>query len=191
MRMKRESIAARMERFEALCADGDFLSNKGLSNEVGLYIFAYPPKEEMAVRRLVEALCARHTGEDGCRMLRFDLYDLLLEICEKRRVLDKMSAMEAQRGQDFLCAQIQRIAPATAYVEQMRAQGHRPGDVVLLTGIGRVYPYMRSHNILNNLQGAFDDVPVVLFYPGEYNGQSLTLFELFMDDNYYRAFNLI
>ena len=102
--MKRESIAARMERFEALCADGDFLSNKGLSNEVGLYIFAYPPEEEMAVRWLVEALCARHTGEDGCRMLRFDLYDLLLEICEKRRVLDKMSAMEAQRGQDFLCA---------------------------------------------------------------------------------------
>ena len=63
--------------------------------------------------------------------------------------------------------------------------------MVLLTGIGRVYPYMRSHNILNNLQGTFDDVPVVLFYPGEYNGQSLTLFELFMDDNYYRAFNLI
>lgn len=189
--MKAETIAARMERFEALCAEENFLGNKGLSNEVGLYIFAYPPREEMTVRRLVEALCARHTGKDGFRLLRFDLYELLMEICEGKRVLDRMSAMEAQRGQDFLCAQIQRLAPATAYVERMRAQEHRPGDVVLLTGIGRVYPYMRSHNILNNLQGAFDDVPVVLFYPGEYTGQSLTLFEMFMDDNYYRAFNLI
>ena len=66
-----------------------------------------------------------------------------------------------------------------------------PSDVVMISGVGRVFPYMRSHNILNNLQHVFDDVPVVLFYPGDYNGQTLTLFEAFMDDNYYRAFNLI
>lgn len=44
---------------------------------------------------------------------------------------------------------------------------------------------------LNNLQHIFDDVPVVLFYPGEYTGQTLTLFNRFIDDNYYRAFNLV
>ena len=65
------------------------------------------------------------------------------------------------------------------------------GDVVIIGGVGRVYPYMRSHNVLNNLQHVFDDVPVVLLYPGEYSGQSLTLFGEFEDDNYYRAFNIV
>lgn len=76
-------------------------------------------------------------------------------------------------------------------MRHMAAEEHHRGDVVLIHGVGRVYPYMRSHHILNNLQHVFDDVPVVLFYPGEYSGQSLTLFGEFQDDNYYRAFNLI
>ena len=61
----------------------------------------------------------------------------------------------------------------------------------MISGIGRVYPYMRSHHILNNLQHVFDDIPVVMLYPGEYTGQSLNLFSEFADDNYYRAFNLL
>ena len=73
----------------------------------------------------------------------------------------------------------------------MRYDYHRHGDVIVLTGIGRVFPYMRSHNILNNLQHVFDDIPLVLLYPGEYDGQSLVLFERFTDDNYYRAFNIV
>lgn len=87
--------------------------------------------------------------------------------------------------------QIQRVAPPEAYVERMKYDNHRAGDVVMLMGSGRVFPYMRSHSILNNLQHVFDDVPVILFYPGEYTGQTLTLFGKFMDDNYYRAFNLV
>ena len=63
--------------------------------------------------------------------------------------------------------------------------------MVIIGGVGRVYPYMRSHHVLNNLQHVFDDVPVVLLYPGEYSGQSLTLFGEFEDDNYYRAFNIV
>ena len=73
----------------------------------------------------------------------------------------------------------------------MQYPDHRPGDVVMIAGVGRVFPYMRSHHVLNNLQHLFDDVPVVMLYPGQYNGQTLTLFERFTDDNYYRAFNLI
>ena len=83
------------------------------------------------------------------------------------------------------------MATPEAYIDKMKSQPPQPGDVVIITGIGRVYPYMRSHNILNNLQHVFDDIPVVLFYPGEYTGQSLTLFNEFADENYYRAFNLL
>ena len=63
-------------------------------------------------------------------------------------------------------------------------------DVYFLTGIGLVFPYIRSHNVLNNLQNVAKEAPTVCFFPGEYNGHSLNLFGKLKDDNYYRAFNI-
>ena len=181
-------ILSRMDAFRAKIQDQDFLGNRGLSNEVGMYIFAYQPEDEMVVRHFLVELKEKVQHP---RIILYDLYDILMDICRHRRILDRIPAMEAQRGAAFMMGQIQRVATPEAYIERMKYQPHEPGDVVMITGIGRVYPYMRSHNILNNLQHVFDDIPVVLFYPGEYTGQSLTLFNEFADDNYYRAFNLL
>lgn len=184
-----QDIKERLEILRTSMANETFLSNKGLSNEVGLYVFAYRPEEEMIVRQFVQSISAADTSQ--YHPIVYDLYDILLDICRERRILDRVAQMEALRGTELILGQIQRIAPPEAYVEHMKYDGHRYGDVVMITGVGRVFPYMRSHNILNNLQHVFDDVPVVLFYPGEYNGQTLTLFGAFADDNYYRAFNLV
>lgn len=185
-------IVKRLDALRSKLTDESFLSNKGLSNEVGLYIFAYRPSEEMPVRYFIGDLEKRqNSSETTSRIIHFDLYEIMLDICREKRILDRIPQMEAQRGQDFMMKQIQKLAPPEAYVSHMKYDEHRHGDVVFITGVGRVYPYMRSHNVLNNLQHVFDDVPVVMFYPGEYTGQSLTLFGKFFDDNYYRAFNLI
>jgi len=68
-------------------------------------------------------------------------------------------------------------------------------DVLFLSGVGEVFPYIRSHNVLNNLQSTAKDKPTVMFFPGEYRhsleqGASLELFGLLHDDKYYRAFNI-
>jgi hypothetical protein len=68
-------------------------------------------------------------------------------------------------------------------------------DIMFITGVGEVFPYIRSHNILNNLQKVARENPTVMFYPGDYKhslekGTSLELFELRRDDKYYRAFNI-
>lgn len=182
-------IAERLCILQGSMANETFLSNAGLSNEVGLYVFAYHPNEEMIVRHFLQSLS--QTKNEKYHPIVYDLYDILLDICRERRILDRIAQMEALRGSDLILGQIQRIAPPEAYVEHMKYENHRHGDVVIIAGVGRVFPYMRSHHILNNLQHVFDDVPVVLFYPGEYNGQALTLFKQFADDNYYRAFNLV
>ena len=44
--------------------------------------------------------------------------------------------------------------------------------VVFLTGIGKCYPLLRSHKVLNNLHQAIDHVPVVMFYPGSMMGRN-------------------
>lgn len=187
-----QNILARLDALRDKLSDKDFLSNRGLSNEVGMYVFAHKPEEEMEVRHFLKSVSAELNGSSGkCHVIVYDLYDILLDICNDRRILERIPQMETQRGADFMLKQIQRVAPPEAYVERMKYDDHRLGDVVLISGVGRVFPYMRSHNILNNLQHVFEDVPVVLFYPGEYTGQSLNLFGKFLDDNYYRAFNLL
>ena len=71
-------------------------------------------------------------------------------------------------------------------------QEHTPEKaIIFITGIGKCYPIIRSHTVLNNLHLVIDNVPVVLFYPGSYDGQELVLFDEIKDDNYYRAFRLI
>ena len=63
-------------------------------------------------------------------------------------------------------------------------------SVIFLTGVGKCHPIIASHNILNNLHQVLDNVPVILFYPGEYSGQDLKLFGTMDSHNYYRAFRL-
>ena len=68
-------------------------------------------------------------------------------------------------------------------------------DVMFISGVGEVFPYIRSHNVLSNLQRAAKDKPTVMFFPGAYtyaleSGTSLDLFDRLQDDKYYRAFNI-
>jgi hypothetical protein len=87
--------------------------------------------------------------------------------------------------------QLQKIATPEAFLGKMEYKPHQHGDVLFLTGIGKVFPFMRSHIMLNIMQETFADIPIVVFYPGTFNGQELTLFDKFHDGNYYRAFNLL
>ncbi len=68
-------------------------------------------------------------------------------------------------------------------------------DVMFLLGVGEVFPFIRSHNVLNNLQSTAKEKPTVMFFPGDYthsleSGASLELFGRLHDDKYYRAFNI-
>jgi len=64
-------------------------------------------------------------------------------------------------------------------------------DLVLVSGVGSVYPFLRAHTLLNNLQSVMGRTPLVLFYPGKYDGRSLKPFNRLNSDNYYRAFKLV
>lgn len=91
-----------------------------------------------------------------------------------------------------MLAQLQKIATPEALLAKMNYAPHvKNQDVLVLTGIGKIHPYMRSHKMLDSMQHLFADIPIVMFYPGTFNGQTLNLFNEFLDGNYYRAFNLL
>jgi len=183
------NIKQELDRIKGRISDANFLANKGLSNEVGIHVFKYEPQYELIVRDYIERLVS--TLSDDFRIIERDMYKILLEILDEKRVLGTAPSLEEKKGKDYLLAQLQKIATQEAFLEKMKYEPHQHGDVLFLTGIGKVYPFMRSHKMLDSMQQAFSDIPIVMFYPGEFNGQSLILFDKFHDGNYYRAFNLL
>lgn len=182
-------IIKKLETISERFSDEVFLNNKGLSNEVGIHVFCYDPKDEMIVRDYIAKL--RERKDTLFRLIECDLYKILLRICEEKRILKTIPAMEKKKGSAGLLKQLQKIASPEAFVERMQYEPHQQGDILLITGVGKVYPFMRSHNILDNIQHLFSDIPIVMLYPGKFNGQELSLFDEFHDGNYYRAFNML
>ena len=195
--MQREDFAKRCAALRSRLCDADFLANKGLGHEAGIFTFCYDPSLELEARdffrRLVGDADAGKLGEGDVRaeIRERNLYDVFLNIAEAKRILEKLPAQEEKRGQDGLLKQVQRIATPEAFVAAIDWEPHKLGDVLLITGVGEVYPFMRVHNVLNNMQSSFRDVPVVVAYPGTFDGGSLSLFGKLNDGNYYRAFDLI
>lgn len=182
-------IKQELDKIKARISDANFLANKGLSNEVGIHVFKYAPKHELIVRDYIERLVNTPSGD--FRIIERDMYKILLEILDEKRVLGTVPGLEEKKGKDYLLAQLQKIATQEAFLAKMKCEPHKRGDVLFMTGVGKVHPFMRSHKMLESMQQAFSDIPIVMFYPGEFNGQSLILFEKFHDGNYYRAFNLL
>ena len=182
-------IINQLNEVKARFSDEVFLSNKGLSNEVGIHVFCYDPKDEMIVRGFFGDLIRE--GGQPFRLVECDLYKIFLRICEEKRILKGIPAMEKKKGTSGLLKQLQKVAAPEAFVEKIKYEPHERGDILLITGVGKVYPFMRAHNILDNLQHIFSDIPVVMLYPGKFNGQELSLFDEFNDGNYYRAFNML
>lgn len=185
------NINKRLNKIEDKIKEDKFIEGRGLGNEIGFYIFDYDPKYELVVRNHVESLLRIFSNErHNRRIVEFDLYKMLIEIAKEKNIYDKIFDMEKSQGSESLFTAMIAFAKPEIFLENIL---NKIGDanVVLITGVGKVYPFVRSHTILNNLQEKLDTIPVIMFYPGEYNGLSLNLFDKFIDENYYRAFQLV
>ena len=187
------------ERFQHLLAviSGErFLNKQGLGNEVPFFICPFRPEETVEMERIRRQLVNR-LRQDGLHILEIDLYDLSVEILKERDIWDQILELEPSVSKDQLRELLQGVLdPETHLVPAIAAKLARSAfDVLFLTGVGEVFPYIRSHNVLNNLQSTAKDRPTVMFFPGAYthsieSGASLDLFGRLHDDKYYRAFNI-
>lgn len=187
----REKLDAIWDRI----SDREFLENKGVANEVRYYVFDYEACNELIMRQKIADLIKKNNPEtDGFQIVEYDLYKMIIEILEERGYVDKCIKFEQTKGREYLYNAIVKLLRLTTDQNLIvnRIMETAPANaVVFLTGVGKMYPYIRAHNILNNLHQVFDKVPVIMFYPGNWNGQSLSLFGTIDDGNYYRAFPLI
>ncbi len=189
------TLEERLDKAEAMIKKPSFRKNKGLGNEVGYYIFDYPSEQEVLVRERVEYIRKKNEqSDDEYRIVVFDLYEIIIEILKEKDYLEKCYEFEKKRGFDRITKAVGNMLRITAkdslIVNYIRERTPEKA-IVFLVGIGKCYPILRSHTVLNNLHQVIDNVPVVMFYPGKYDGQELILFGEIKDDNYYRAFKLV
>lgn len=183
-----KDLNARLDRLKSLIQEENFLLGRGLSNEVNIRIFCYGAKDEMAVRYFTERL---KTESLKCKVHIVDLYETFLAICEEKRILDRIPQLEKRRGKDFLAKQLERSCDAKIFVQKIVEDFGNDQDVLIITGVGKVFPFMRVHSLLNALQEKMNGKPIVVLYPGEFNGHYLKLFNQLKANEYYRAFSII
>ena len=174
-----------------------FLNNEGLNKEVPFHICPFDPviQSDMSqlIRQLVNDLKAKKINT-----LEVNLYDLVIEILKEEGDWEWILENEATLTRDELKEELQGVLDTETVIIPAIAKKmeQTPHDVMFLSGVGEVFPYIRSHNILNNLQKQAKEKPTLIFFPGEYQhsletGASLVLFGRLQDDKYYRAFNIL
>jgi len=189
------TLEERLNEAEALIRKPSFRENKGLGNEVGYYIFDYPAEQELFVRERIEYIRKKNEQSgDEYQIVVFDLYDIILEILQQKGYMEKCYEFEQKKSFDRITKAVGNMLRITAkdslivnYIKDRTPEK----AIVFLVGVGKCYPILRSHTVLNNLHQVIDNVPVIMFYPGKYDGQTLMLFSEIKDDNYYRAFKLV
>jgi len=186
----------RFQHLFAVISGQRFLKKQGLGNEVPFFICPYEPERSVEMERLQRQLVNR-LDQAGVRILEINLYDLSIEILKDRDIWEQIREMEESISKDQLKELLQGVLdPETHLVPAIAAKLEKNDfDVLFLSGVGEVFPYIRSHNVLNNLQSTAKEKPTVMFFPGGYthsleSGASLELFGRLHDDKYYRAFNI-
>lgn len=168
------------------------LGNQGIGNEIGFYIFDYDPEHEPLVQQHMPKLRSKlESPPSNLKVVEFNLYSAILSILEERRVLQKAFELESSKGSAAFEKSVKPMVRPEQVVEYIQKQLQGDEQIIFLTGVGACYPILRSHTVLNNLHPVLDRTPLVMFFPGSYDGHELRLFNTLKDDNYYRAFPLV
>ncbi|RXM79540.1 DUF1788 domain-containing protein [Clostridium tetani] len=189
-----KDIYQRIDEILPKIIDPSFRQNRGLGNEIGFYVFDYEPEYELLVRDRVRFIKEKVKSAYNLNIVEFDLYEIILEILDSKGYLEKNFQIEEKKGSEYVLNATKKTLRLTLdndlivkYIED-RLEGC---DIVFLTGVGKAWPIIRSHTILNNLHRIVENQPLVMFFPGNYDGGTLMLFNILKDDNYYRAFPLV
>jgi len=188
------SLDERLNQILPRVTSRDFLDSKGLGNEIGFWVFDYPPESEMKVRDFLSGTVLPALGKrlPPLNAATVDLLGLVTELLEERKLLDKVMAMQQSKGDDSALAELRPLLKEDKLAQKIAGKFDIPSlDLLILAGVGAVYPMLRTHTLLSALHPIMDKTPLLMFFPGRYDGHSLRLFNTLAEDHYYRAFQLV
>ena len=188
------TLSQRIAELKSQLSSVNNLNKNKTAGDMKFFIFDYDPKEELRIRDEISKI-----KNANAEIILFDLYDMMIDIIQENGYFDTIKAMEKEYDKALLLQEV--FQPMLALEQTGNAILDRFANtiaddgthIVLITGVGKSFPIIRSHTILNNLQSIFKKNPVVMIYPGRFSARKghLKLFDRLDDDNYYRAFPII
>jgi hypothetical protein len=192
----KQTFQERYQHLLELISSERFLKNQGLNNEVPFYICPFHAEEAVDMERIQKQL-KNKLEQSGITVLAINLYDFSIQLLKDRNIWDRIIQTEQSTPKVQLLELLQGVLDLETHLIPAisRLMAENEFDVMFISGVGEVFPYIRSHNVLNNLQKSAKDKPTVMFFPGDYthslaDGASLDLFGRLHDDKYYRAYNI-
>ena len=189
-----QTIHERLNQIPERILSTEFLTGQGLGNEIGFWIFDYPPDRELDMRSFLHGtvLPALTKHVPALRAESIDLLQLVKGLLEERNLLDKAMDMQLSKGDDSALAALRSVLKEDKIAQKIASQHDIANlDLLILTGVGAVYPMLRTHTLLSALHPIMGNTPLLMFFPGRYDGHSLRLFNTLAEDHYYRAFRLV
>jgi len=193
---QQKRLNGRLDEIQPRIESEDFLKNQGLGNEIGFYVFDYPPESELTVREHLEYMTER-LDKRGRNFKSINLFEAIIELLDTRKLTERAFKVQKERGDDALFNALKgpleqnRVAEFIASKIDFSSCEKNKTEFILLHGLGSAWPIIRGHGLLNALHAKVGNVPTVLFYPGEYDGTALKPFGRIESNNYYRAFKLV
>jgi len=189
--MYKEDIAVKYKHLYKVLSMDKFLKMEALGGEIPFFISAYNPEQEIEVTKAIKGV-KNKLENDGLIVLELNLYNITIEILNEQLGDGEIFELEKNMDKDEFKGALQSVLDINeVFMPKMKEIiDSSKANIYSVTGVGTSYPFLRSHNILNNLQNVAKEAPTVMFFPGRYTGQSLELFGTLKDDNYYRAFNI-
>lgn len=188
------TLDERLNQIIPKITSSDFLGSKGLGNEIGFWIFDYPPDREMDVRDFLNGtvLPALPKQAPCVRAGTVSLLTLVSDLLKERNLLEKAMELQQSKGDESALASLRSVLKEDKLAQKIAGQFDIANlDLLILTGVGSVYPILRTHTLLSALHPIMGTTPLLMFFPGKYDGHSLRLFNTLAEDHYYRAFRLI
>jgi hypothetical protein len=189
--MYKEDIAEKFKNLYSKMTTDTFLSRSSLGGEIPFWISPYNPEQELEITKSIKSL-KNKLETQGLVILELNLFDISIELLDEHLGKGEIFKLEQDMDKDEFKSAIQSVLDINEvfmpYLKNLIDSSN--AQIYFITGVGTCFPFLRSHNVLNNLQNIAKESPTVMFFPGKYNGTSLELFGLLKDDNYYRAFNI-
>jgi hypothetical protein len=185
-------LQARLDKIRPRITSQEFLQGRGLGKDVPFYAFDYPAQAERQVSDHLHWMLDDVARKTELNVGKINVFELAIEQLQSRNLFNKALSMETAKGVPALLAALKGpLEPGKLSAALMSRFAGQTLDMIILTGVGAAYPLVRTHSLLNNLQPLLGNLPLVLFYPGRFNGQSLQLFGAMQETPYYRAFRLV
>ena len=188
-----EQLQKRLNKIPDIVLSDDFLKKKGLGGDLCFWIFDYAPENELQVREYIAFLNNLLSVKySHLNVVNINLLEDMIAYLKERNLLDRAFDLQKKKGDEALLKALSGPLHMDKFVPfLLKHHNIKDQDLAMFSGVGSVWPLLRAHNLLNSLHADLGHVPLVLFYPGQYSGKDLTLFNRIPSNNYYRAFKLV